>query len=177
MGAERNPIHPRHIYLKFDEYAWIEYAFHSKKHSGGGHTTFLMKPWILINKQKTHNLNSRQSTPITPPTNFKFQIGGHPRLCTSFRKLCKWSIMLNHMAWSKLGGCTWSEYSLTSLIWHLFIWHPRYYDTFLRDHTFQFKTPSFIWLRYSIMRHLESPCCHIKKIVNAKISFIYVMYI
>ena len=27
------------------------------------------------------------------------------------------------------------------------------------------------------MQHLESPFCHIKEVVNAKIPFIYVMYI
>ena len=39
------------------------------------------------------------------------------------------------------------------------------------------KTPSFIRLRHLIMRHLESSFCHIKEVVNAKILFIYVMYI
>ena len=62
---------------------------------------------------------------------------------------------------------------LTSLIRH-----PRYYDTFLRDQTFQFKTPSFIQLvRHLIIQHLESPFCYTKQVVNVSILFIYVMYI
>ena len=28
-----------------------------------------------------------------------------------------------------------------------------------------------------MMRHLESPFCHIKEVINAKVSFIYVIYI
>ena len=35
----------------------------------------------------------------------------------------------------------------------------------------------FIQVRHLIMRHLESPFCHIKEVVNAKIPFIYVVYI
>ena len=62
-------------------------------------------------------------------------------------------------------------YSLSSLIWHLFLRHPWYYDTFWHDQTFKFKTPSFIRPRHSIMRHLESPLCHVKEVVNAKNSF------
>ena len=56
-----------------------------------------------------------------------------------------------------------------------FIQPPRYNDTFLRDQTFWSKTPSFIQLRHSTMRHLKSPFCHIKEVVHAKIPFIYVM--
>ena len=55
--------------------------------------------------------------------------------------------------------------------------HPRYYDTFLCDQDFEFKTPSFMRLRHSIMRHLESPFCHIKEVVNAKILVMYGMYV
>ena len=32
---------------------------------------------------------------------------------------------------------------LSSLIWHSLIWNPRYYDTFLQDQLFLFKTSSF----------------------------------
>jgi len=38
----------------------------------------------------------------------------------------------------------------------------------------KFTTPSFIWLRHSILRHLESPFCHMKEVVHAKIPSIYV---
>ena len=62
-------------------------------------------------------------------------------------------------------------YSLTSSIRHSFIQHSRYYDTFWRDQTFQFKTPSSIRLRHLIMRHLEFSFCHIKEGVNAKFFF------
>ena len=138
VGAERKPIRPRHVYLKLGGYSWTKCVFHSKKISGGGHNLFLMNAWILINQQKTHKSNTPQSIPITPPTKFKFQIGGHPTGKYSAHHLeifCQQSIMLNHMACSKLGGCTWSEYNLTSLIQQSFIWHPWYYDVFLWDQT------------------------------------------
>ena len=48
---------------------------------------------------------------------------------------------------------------------HSFIRHPRYYETFMRDQTLWFKTPSFIRPRHSTMRHLESPFCHIKEVL------------
>ena len=41
----------------------------------------------------------------------------------------------------------------------------------LRDQTFQFKTPSFIRLRHSIMRSSESLFCHITEVLNAKFFF------
>jgi hypothetical protein len=56
-----------------------------------------------------------------------------------------------------------ANYNRTSLIQQ-----SRYYDTFLHDQTFKFKSPSFIQLRHSIMRHLKSPFC-IREVVNAKI--------
>ena len=59
-------------------------------------------------------------------------------------------------------------YSLTSLIQHSFIQHSKYYDTTFARPNFYFKIPSFIQLRHLIMRHLESPFCHIKEVVNAK---------
>ena len=68
-------------------------------------------------------------------------------------------------------------YTLTSLMRHSIIRDPRYYDTFLGDWPFQFKTPSFIQLRHSIVRHLESMFCHIEEVVNPKMSLIYIMYI
>ena len=60
-------------------------------------------------------------------------------------------------------------YSLTS-----FIRQPRYYDTFLRNQTFQSKTASFVWLRHAIMQHFKSLFRHIKEVVTANIPFIYV---
>ena len=42
---------------------------------------------------------------------------------------------------------------------------------------FWFQTPSFTRLRHSIMRHLESPFCHTKEVLNVKLPFTYVMYI
>ena len=69
------------------------------------------------------------------------------------------------------------QYSLTSLVRHSFTRHPRYYDTFLRDRTFEVKTPSFIRLRHLMIQHLELAFCPIKEGINAKIPFIHVMYI
>ena len=79
--------------------------------------------------------------------------------------------------WQGLHYCCCNIYSLTLLVRHSFIRHPRYYNTFLRNQTFLFKTPSFIRLRHSIIRYLELVFCHIKEGMNAKIPFIHVMYI
>jgi hypothetical protein len=56
------------------------------------------------------------------------------------------------------------------LLFFLILHSPRrcdnpYYNTTLHDQTFWFKTPSFIRLRYSIIRHIESMLCHIKEVI------------
>ena len=60
---------------------------------------------------------------------------------------------------------------------------PCYYDTlpitthFCETKLFTPKLPLVIRQRHLIVRHLESPFCHIKEVVNVKTPFIYVMYI
>ena len=64
------------------------------------------------------------------------------------------------------------QYSLTSLVRH-----PWYYDTFLQDPTFEFKTPSFIRLRHPKIRHLECMFCHIKEVINVKKNHLFYVHL
>ena len=69
-------------------------------------------------------------------------------LLTSWSCQCPPSVSNQQCWWSGIQCC---QYSLTSLTRHSFIRHPWYYDTFLRDQTSYFTTPSVISLWHSVI--------------------------
>ena len=59
---------------------------------------------------------------------------------------------------------------------------PVAFGTKVKEEDYVNTTPSiftthFCKTKHSMMRHLESPFCHSKEVVNAEILFVYVMYI